>query len=72
LGRVQGHGARLEVCDGDGRDQAARYLEVEEGELRLRVPVMPSMLTRDALVIRQDCLAYLMERYHLDQFATGR
>ena len=72
LGWVQGHGARLEVRDGDGRDQAARYLAVEEGELRLRVPVMPSMLTRDALVIRQDCLGYLMERYHLDQPATRR
>jgi hypothetical protein len=72
LGRLRGHGARLEVRDGDGRDQAARYLEVQDGELRLRVPVMPSMLTRDALVIRQDCLGYLMERYHLDHSATRR
>ncbi len=72
LGWVQDPGARLVVRDGDGRDQAARYLEVEDGELRLRVPVMPSMLTRDALVIRQDCLGYLMERYHLDQPVTQR
>jgi hypothetical protein len=70
LGWVQGAAARLEVQDGDGQDQAARYLAVEEGELRLRVPVMPSMLTRDALVIRQDCLGYLMERYQLDRFGT--
>jgi hypothetical protein len=25
--------------------------------------VMPSMLTKDLDVIRQDCLCYLMERY---------
>jgi len=25
---------------------------------------MPSMLTLDAQVIRQDCLCYLMERYN--------
>jgi hypothetical protein len=70
LGRVQGPGAKLEVRDGDGHDLAARYLVVEDGELRIKVPVMPSMLTRDALVIRQDCLGYLMERYHLDQPAA--
>jgi hypothetical protein len=51
------------VNDEQGRDLAARYLEEEDGELRLRVPVMPSMLTCDALIIRQDCLGYLMERY---------
>jgi len=30
---------------------------------------MPSMLTKDISVIRQDCLCYLMERYsdHLSQ-----
>jgi len=35
---------------------------VVEGELRTRVPVMPSMLTRKLDVIRADCLCYLMER----------
>jgi hypothetical protein len=25
---------------------------------------MPSMLTRNEVVIRQDCLCYLMERYN--------
>ena len=27
-----------------------------------KVPLMPSMLTRDERAIRQDCLCYLMER----------
>jgi succinylglutamate desuccinylase len=63
LGRVRNAGARLQVYDERGRDLAMRYLEIEDGELRLRLPVMPSMLTCNTLVIRQDCLGYLMERY---------
>jgi succinylglutamate desuccinylase len=63
LGRIRTPDARLQVQDEQGRDLAARYLAVEDGDLRLRLPVMPSMLTCNALVIRQDCLGYLMERY---------
>jgi len=55
----------LEVRDENGRDVTDRFFVVEDGELRVRVPVMPSMLTTDACVIRQDCLCYLMERYDL-------
>jgi hypothetical protein len=47
---------------------ASDYFQVEEGQLCLNRSVMPSMLTKDLEVIRQDCLCYLMERYtaHLD------
>lgn len=45
-----------------GEAVTARYFDVVDGELRTRLPVMPSMLTLDARVIRQDCLCYLMER----------
>jgi len=55
------HG-RLEVRDEAGHDVAGRYFEARDGVLRTRVPVMPSMLTGDERVIRQDCLCYLMER----------
>lgn len=63
LGRVRTPAARVQVHDEQGRDLAKHYLAVEDGELRLRLPVMPSMLTCDALIVRQDCLGYLMERY---------
>lgn len=64
LAKVEGGcDARLDVRDEHGRDVAHRYFEVTENELRFRVPVMPSMLTLDEQVIRQDCLCYLMERY---------
>jgi succinylglutamate desuccinylase len=65
LGRVkQGLGTGLSVVDEQGADVSDRFLEVEQGELRLRLPVMPSMITRDCRVIRQDCFCYLMERYN--------
>lgn len=56
-------GLGLEVTDERGRDVSGRYLELDGRDLRLRVPVMPSMLTLDQDVVRQDCLCYLMERY---------
>ena len=52
----------LQVLDEDGREVTERYFEIRSGELRTRLPVMPSMLTMDEQVIRQDCLCYLMER----------
>ena len=64
LGCIEaGHGLGLEVRDEHGRDVAGRYFVLEDGELRLRSPVMPSMLSKDHRVVRQDCLCYLMERY---------
>ncbi len=53
----------LEIFDEQGNDVTARYLMREANELRLRAPLIPSMLTRDHAVIRQDCLCYLMERF---------
>jgi len=64
LGRcADGTGVSLDVRDEWGRNVGAQYFMFEHGEIRLRLPVMPSMLTCDEQVIRQDCLCYLMERY---------
>lgn len=45
-----------------GEQLSHRYFEVIDGKLRLKRQVMPSMLTLDERVIRQDCLCYFMER----------
>jgi len=57
--------ARLQVRDEAGQDVFERFFVVESGRLLTRRRVMPAMLTRDSLVIRQDCLCYLMERLKL-------
>lgn len=54
----------LVACTDDGRDVAAEFFQIEQGQLVLRKTAMPCMLSLDERVIRQDCLCYLMERIH--------
>lgn len=62
LARVApGRGPGVLAHDDRGRDVTGRYLVERTGRLLTAVPIMPIMLTRDRLVIRQDCLGYLME-----------
>ena len=63
LGRMrQDSAARLLVLNENGEDVGAHLFDYREGEITLKQPLMPAMLTRDERVIRQDCLCYLMER----------
>ena len=62
LARVGSNDARLEAWSENGDDVAERFFAISNGMLTTRVPVMPSMLTLNQEVIRQDCLCYLMER----------
>lgn len=63
-----GRDGRFAVTDDDGNDVSGHFFEVADGQLRTLRHVMPSMLTHDALVIRQDCLCYLMERISPDAY----
>ena len=62
------YGQPLDVRDEQDREVAERFFLRDDDRLVTRIPVMPSMLTCDPMVIRQDCLCYLMERYddHLE------
>jgi len=62
LGYVEGEGGVLDVRNDEGDDVGDRYFSYQNGEVRTRVPLVPSMLTQDKKVVRQDCLCYLMER----------
>ncbi len=55
----------VEVINEFGKDVAERYFEVKQGSLRTVRSVMPSMLTLDTNIIRQDCFCYLMEQLDL-------
>ncbi|NOT12156.1 MAG: peptidase M14 [Methylococcaceae bacterium] len=41
------------------------FFSIENGDLKINRLTMPSMLTLDERIIRQDCLCYLMERIRL-------
>ena len=62
LGYVASEGVALDVRNDDGEDVGERYFNYQQGEIRTCVPLVPSMLTLDKKVVRQDCLCYLMER----------
>ena len=52
----------LHAYNEEGEDVAEDYFSCDKDVLRFAVPLMPSMLTLDEKIIRQDCLCYLMER----------
>ncbi len=71
-GEVFAHAGRewrkqLTVTDDDGADRAEEYFRWRDGALVLNKSVMPSMLTLDEKIVRQDCLGYLMERVELPE-----
>jgi len=71
-GTVLGHSnpdkaVRLDVRDEQGHEVNRRYFSYDHAMIRTRTAVMPSMLTLDSQVIRQDCLCYLMERLPLPE-----
>lgn len=57
--------AYLSAVSEEGEEKCDRYFQIENGKITLKSAVMPSMLTLDTNIIRQDCLCYLMERLPL-------
>ena len=48
-----------------GNDVTNDFFSFQNGDLQINRRTMPSMLTLDERVIKQDCFCYLMERIHL-------
>ena len=65
LGRFRDGVKPLVVIDNEERDVTTRYLDFSEERIVTRLPIVPSMFTRDVRVIRQDCLGYIMEPYEV-------
>ena len=62
FGEAKTEKAYLSAVSEDGEEKGDRYFQIEDGEIILKRPVMPSMLTLNTDIVRQDCLCYLMER----------
>jgi hypothetical protein len=56
---------RLSAIDEQGHEVTRQFFKIDNQQLQIRRNTMPSMLTLDERVIRQDCLCYLMERIRL-------
>lgn len=58
----------LSATDADGHDITEQILRVEQGRIYLNNTLMPAMITRDKMVVRQDCLCHLLQDYlHHDE-----
>ena len=55
----------LFATDEHGVDVTKQFFKIDNKQLQIKRNTMPSMLTLDERVIRQDCLCYLMERIQL-------
>lgn len=64
----QSRSARMPLIarNNDGNPVTEQFLTIKNGQLQVTRTTMPSMLTLDERVIRQDCLCYLMERLAID------
>jgi hypothetical protein len=62
FGKTENGTLPLIAFNEDGQEVTERYFCIEDGQLRINRSTMPSMLTLDEQVIKQDCLCYLMER----------
>ena len=51
------------VLDADNHDVTDEVLRVEQGKIYFNQTLMPAMITRDKLVIQQDCLCHLVQDY---------
>ncbi len=70
IGRCRGPHAPVQASDPAGQDVTQTFFECTGHELRLRRAVMPSLLTPDARIVRQDCLCHLMERIPAARYAA--
>lgn len=67
LGTIKdGIGIPLVAEDEHGNNITESFFILQNSDLQIIRPAMPSMLTLDERVIRQDCLCYLMERIHYE------
>lgn len=65
FGEVKGECMPVVARDNDGNAVTEQFFRVSDGQLLITRATMPSMLTLNEQVIRQDCLCYLMERLPL-------
>jgi hypothetical protein len=63
FGKVKANSkASLQAFNDNDEEIGDRIFQIKDHKIQLIQPMMPAMLTLDEMVIRQDCLCYLMER----------
>ena len=55
----------LLITNQHGEDVTDEISRIENGKVYLNKTLMPAMITLDKTIVRQDCLCYLLDDYHL-------
>jgi succinylglutamate desuccinylase len=55
----------LLITNQHGEDVTDEIMRIENGKVYLNRTLMPAMISLDKAIVRQDCLCYLLEDYHL-------
>ena len=63
LGEAKNGTIALEAWSESGKEVGEKYFHMQNNSILIKQEVMPSMLTLDKEIIKQDCLCYFMERY---------
>ncbi|MEM7561591.1 MAG: M14 family metallopeptidase [Pseudomonadota bacterium] len=58
----------LTITDQEGHDITDDVVRIDEGRIYLNQTMMPAMISQNKEVVRQDCLCYLMQDYHGQEF----
>ena len=57
----EGSDAKFNVYDDNNKERFDEFFYIKDNKIYLKKELMPSMITLDEKVIKQDCLCYLME-----------
>ena len=67
FGKAKTAQAYLSAVSEDGEEIGDRYFQIQDGEIYLKKALMPSMISLNPEIVRQDCLCYFMERLSVEQ-----
>lgn len=57
---------KLQVTNEQGEDVSDAMFRYDNGEIRVKRSIIPSMFCTSEKIIRQDCFGYIMQRYSID------
>jgi hypothetical protein len=57
---------KLQVINEQGEDVSDDMFHYDNGEIRVKRPIVPAMFCTSETIIRQDCFGYIMQRYSID------
>ena len=53
----------LSVIDNDDQEVFDQFFSIEDGVLTVKESFIPAMITKNEVIIKDDCFGYIMERY---------